>query len=62
MIIFILLLKLVYVATLVGQKTSRHVKKNLEIIQYPPMSSEHFLDFLKPNRRKAKKDEVVEPE
>lgn len=50
------------IATLVGQKTSRHVKKNLEVIQHPPMATEDFLEFLKPTKRVATKDELITPE
>lgn len=46
--------------TLIGQKTSRHVKKNLEVIQYPPLTIEEFMEFLKPTKRVGKPEEAVD--
>jgi len=46
----------------VGQKTSRHVKRNLEVIQYPRLTDEDWEHFFKPTKRVAKPDELAETE
>jgi len=48
------------IGTVVGQKTARHVKKNLEVIQYPRLTDEEWIMFMKPTKRKARPDEEVE--
>lgn len=43
-----------------GQKTSRHVKKNLEVIRVPRLSDEAWLHFFKPSKRKQLPEEAIE--
>jgi hypothetical protein len=36
------------------------VKKNLEVIQAPPLTTAEFMEFLKPTKRVAKPEEAVD--
>ncbi len=41
---------------LIGQKTHRHVKQNLEVMMHEPLTTEEFLLALEPNVRKEEKE------
>jgi aryl-alcohol dehydrogenase-like predicted oxidoreductase len=45
-------------STLVGMRSSRHVKMNLEVIQHEPLTADEFIEFLKPNLPKREPDEA----
>lgn len=42
---------IVIIATLIGQKSSRHTKMNLEVIRHRPLTSEEFRTALDPSKR-----------
>ncbi|EAR85009.1 aldo/keto reductase family oxidoreductase (macronuclear) [Tetrahymena thermophila SB210] len=47
------------ISTLIGQKSNRNVKKNLEVIVYPKLSEDKFWEFLIPSKREQEIEETV---
>ncbi|KRX10506.1 NADP-dependent oxidoreductase domain [Pseudocohnilembus persalinus] len=48
------------ISTLIGQKTNRHTKMNLEVIQYPPLEVEEFWEFMTPKERQQFPEETID--
>lgn len=46
-------------ATLVGQKSNRHVKSNLEVILNPKLTEDEFWEFLIPSKREQDQEEML---